>query len=169
MGGVVHTIPQSSVGTAEDKRAAASLQASISSFVFTAALAIIAAEGALITFYFEHRIILWFGTFALFATPILVVLSFIAGGKGISKLSVRGYAGDWDPKSVSGTFNAQAWFTLLAAIGIVVSVWGTAAKSEPKDIEQRLTRMNDRLYVVDQALHRLGKKTPVATKAHATH
>jgi hypothetical protein len=136
----------------EDQRAAAAIQVSISSFVLTAALAVIAAEGALVTFYLDKRVIDWPGIVALALTPALVVASFIAGGLGLNQLSKNGYSGTWNITAASAQFNWQAIFTLLAACGIIASVLGTHAKPDAKDQGERIMRLNNELYRVKQRL-----------------
>jgi hypothetical protein len=123
--------------------------------VLTAALAIVVSEGALLTFFLEKRVIGMLGIIGLTATPLLVVGSFIAGGLALNQLSVNGSAGTWNIQNVSGKFNWQAILTLLAAIGIIMSVLGTHPKSDPQAQESRLVRLNDELYRVKQQIRRM--------------
>ena len=155
----------------EDQRAAATIQVSISSFVLTAGLAIIAAEGALFTFYLDKRIIEPLGIAALILTPVFVVASFIAGGTAMNKLSTSGYGGTWNIQDVGRLFNAQAILTLLAVVGIMLSVLGTRPKSDVQSQEARLVRFNDELYRLKQQIRRVEVRIgcPSACSASKRH
>lgn len=90
-------------GTVEDKRAASNITATLSSYLITAALGVIAAEAAIVTFIFDKRQHLaWF-----FLLSVLGLASSVAsiyfGGKGIFKLTKQGFDGDWVIKTSGET------------------------------------------------------------------
>lgn len=90
-------------GTVEDKRAASNITATLSSYLMTAALGVIAAEAAIVTFIFDKRQHLaWF-----FLLSVLGLASSVAsiyfGGKGIFKLTKQGFDGDWVIKTSGET------------------------------------------------------------------
>ncbi len=141
----------------EDARTAAGMQASISSFVLTAALAIIAAEAAIVVFFFDKRNISIFGVFMLILCPVLVIASFIAGGQGLNQLSKNGYAGDWQITRVGGLFNWQAILTLAAALCLLCSVMGVSPKppegsNETKSLSDEVSALRTEVRALESKL-----------------
>jgi len=115
-------------GTIDDKRTASNITATLSSYLITAALGVIAAEAVIVTFVLDKREHLaWF--YLLSASGVaLSVASIYFGGKGIFNLTKRGFDGDWIIKTDRGHFNRQAWSAL---VGVLV-VAGSAFCGNPK-------------------------------------
>ena len=100
--------------TPDDERAAASIYTSLSSYVITASLGVIAAQAALATFVLDKRDhLLWFDLWMV-AGLIASVLSIVLGGRGIADIASDGFDGEWTLKPKGGDlFNYQAIFCLL--------------------------------------------------------
>jgi len=109
-------------GTIEDRRLAVSTTVSLSSFLITSSLGVIAAEAVLVTFVLDKRAhLLWFGITAGIGF-IASVLSIYFGGMGITDLLKKGFDGDWVWKTQKGYFDKQALclFAGLAIVGLSV-------------------------------------------------
>ena len=109
--------------TADDRRAAANLSTTLSSYVITAALAVLGADAAIVTFVLDKRTDLtWFYRVNI-AGAALLVIGVILGGRGIWNIIEDGANGDWQTKPGYRLFDFQAWFVLLGAVCIFVSVF----------------------------------------------
>lgn len=136
-------------GRPEDVREAANMRASISTYVSTVALAVLGAEGALYTYYLEHRLVAPWATGAFIVAALAIVVSIFLGGKGTNTLSSRGYYGDWDIFALAGTFSAQSLFALLSVVLLAaVMFWGTGPLPPPKadTAANLLRRLNNQQY-----------------------
>ena len=108
---------------AEDTRAAASLVASLSSYVITATLAVLGAEAVIVTFVFDKRTDLTgFYVFSGIAVVSLVA-SIVLGCAGVYEIASRGRTGEWVIKTRRGKFNAQAVLALVGLIAVVISAF----------------------------------------------
>lgn len=158
--------------TGENRRAAATIQVTICTMVMTAGLAIIAGEGAVTTFYLEHRTLQSWAAFALIAAAFAVVGSFVVGGRGLSDLSSGGYDGNWDIFKVSNAFNIQAILCLIAALLVVFGVaFGTRPietkpQTSPQQMQDRLNRDEARLRIMQRQIETLKATT---AKSRSTH
>lgn len=110
------------ISESEDRRTAAKMQVTLSTFVLTAGLSIIAAEAALAAFYLDNHPAARWANGSLLIAALFVIIGFIAGGRGINALSEQGYHGSWDIVAVAGCFNCQAIFTLVAALLVITAV-----------------------------------------------
>jgi len=129
---------ESSEGTPEDKRAAATIATSLSGYVMAGALAVLGAEGAVFVFLLDKKIITFAGWFLLLGTFLALVASCYLGGKGVWEIYASGARGDWKT-TVQGKFALQL---LLALIGVLL-FFGTAiaaryAPEKPASPEHRL-------------------------------
>jgi hypothetical protein len=120
-------------GTDEDKRAAVNLKISLSSYVITAALGVIAAQAAITTFVLDKRELLTsFIAFSALGFGALIA-SIYFGGKGITDTYKSGFEGDWKVADPKRQFNLQA---ILALVGVglaVVSIFlGTPKADTPR-------------------------------------
>jgi uncharacterized membrane protein len=130
-------------GQLEDQRSAANIYASLSSYVITASLGVIAAQAALATIVIDKRDHLtWF-----YAWMILGILasvgSIVLGGKGVAGIASFGFAGTWTLKPKHDFFNYQALFCLLGMAFLLFSLFSGTAKPEntkATDDIQRLSR-----------------------------
>ena len=134
--------------TPEDQRNAANMFASLSSYVITASLAIIAAEVALAAFVLDKREhLIWFGTL-LVVGLLLNVLSVAYGGRGVSAIAESGFKGIWTLKPTGDYFNVQAILCLAGMFCFLGSVFCGDNKSDvPKENPevQRLQTSVDQL------------------------
>lgn len=113
----------------EDRRQAASLLTSLSSYVMTATLAVLGAQAVVTTFVIENRtnlgLFYWISGIAV----VSLALSIILGGLGINEIIRAGATGGWKIDTKSGRFNKQAVLALFGAILVVVSAFlGTPSK-----------------------------------------
>lgn len=117
-------------GVIDDRRAASNITASLSSYLITAALGVIAAEVVIVTFVIDKREhLFWFYVFAG-AGLAASTLSIIYGGKGIGELVRRGFDGDWIFKTQGGHFNRQSYLALAGLLLVAVSVLCGSPKPE---------------------------------------
>lgn len=107
--------------TTEDQRLAASLRVSISNYVGTASLAVLAGLVAVFTYYQQnYQPMVLFYVFIAIAT-IAIVVSIFCGGKGAAYVANAIATSQYD-QSKTGAFNAQAIFALLSVIAAIVTV-----------------------------------------------
>jgi hypothetical protein len=129
--------------TDEDRRAAATMTVSLSTQLITAVLAILAAEGAYITFVLGNRIVN--GIFYLLAvlTFLSFVLSIYFGGSGLHTSRVAVYSGRWNLQTGMGSFSRQ---TAAALVGIVffllLFICGLSLPPQDKAEDQTTTLSN---------------------------
>jgi hypothetical protein len=110
-------------GTADDRRTASGLVTTLSSFVITAALAVLGAQAVLATFVIDRRehltafyVVSGCGTAAL-------VLSILVGGAGIYEITSAGARGEWKITTRRRKFNIQVWLALIGTILVVASAF----------------------------------------------
>lgn len=114
-------------GSPEDLRAAAQLKVSLSSFVITAALAVLAAQGVIVNSVLEKASnSAAFFVISIFAA-VCLVFSVICGGKGVQCIITNGENGEWS-KRIGSHFNTQAISVLFGTILVIVSVFFTQPK-----------------------------------------
>lgn len=118
------------VATSEDRRAAANIVASLSSYLITAALTIIGAQAAIVTYIIDKRekLACFYGVSGV--ALVFLVTSVILGGRGMAEIYKKGYAGDWIIKTSKGAFNLQTLSCLLGAILVAASVFLGATKED---------------------------------------
>jgi hypothetical protein len=93
---------------AEDKRTAVKITTNLSGQLITAALAMLAIEGGVISFvYRQEETGEWFMPLIIIAAAAFVTSIFLAG-KGITKLRDSGQGGTWDIAEGKYYFNWQA-------------------------------------------------------------
>jgi hypothetical protein len=116
-------------GTIEDARAAAALATSLSQYLITAALAILAAETALINALMDKREKL----LALKVVACLLLVScaasIITGARGITMVFQAGFDGNWQKAVGAAPFDLQAKLLLVSVALFAVSlIAGVTAK-----------------------------------------
>ena len=124
----------------EDQRSAATIYASLSSYVMTASLGVIAAQAALATFVLDKRDHLTGFYVCMIAGLTSSVVSIVFGGKGIAAIASEGFDGTWSLKPNGDSFNKQAIFCLIGMVLLLVSVFAGRPKPESPsaDLIQRL-------------------------------
>jgi hypothetical protein len=117
-------------GTVDDRRAASTITASLSSYLMTAALGVIAAEAVIVAFAFDKREhLLWFDLFSALGLAASTA-SIYFGGKGIGELTRRGLNGDWVVQTYQAHFNRQASLALASILFVSLSVFCGKPKAE---------------------------------------
>ena len=108
--------------TVEDARAAAAMATSLSQYLISAALAIIAAQAAALNAFVDKRerlgIIYWMAFFTLVAT----VASIICGGRAIDHVYQAGFEGNWQVGVHEAPFSLQANFLLGGLGSFLISI-----------------------------------------------
>jgi hypothetical protein len=128
-------------GLPDDQRNAATIYTSLSSYVMTASLGVIAAQAAVATFVLDKRDHLTCFYICMIAGIVSSVVSVVFGGKGIAAIASGGFGGTWSIKPNGDPFNRQAIFCLLGMVLLLVSVFTGQPKPENPSAEQvqRLT------------------------------
>ena len=132
-------------GTDEDKRAAVNIETSLSSYLMTAALAVIGAEAAVLTFVLDKREKLGSFYFVSGLGFLLLVASIYHGGRGIMEVYKNGFAGKWGVQTSKRDFNRQAILSLLGVILVFASVVVAMCIATPKPQKPSLAATCDSL------------------------
>jgi hypothetical protein len=116
----------------DDERQAALIKTSISSYVGTATIALIAGGVVLFTYIQQNfRPSYWFYGLMLVATGALV-MSFIFGGRGANATAIELASGEWTKDTKTKAFNLQALLTLVGLIVLIVAAAvGTLTSARP--------------------------------------
>ena len=130
--------------TPDDERAAASIYTSLSSYVITASLGVIAAQAALATFVLDKRDhLLWF-YICMVSGLIASVVSIVLGGRGIADIASEGFDGEWTLKPKGGDlFNYQAIFCLLGMALLLCSLFSGTPKVKSSPVTQGIQQLKD--------------------------
>jgi hypothetical protein len=115
-------------GTPEDERNAATIYTSLSSYVMTASLGVIAAQAALATFVLDKRDHLTWFYIWMIAGILANVVSIVFGGRGIAAIASGGFDGTWSLKPDGDTFNKQAIACLLGMALLLASLFAGQTK-----------------------------------------
>lgn len=109
--------------TDEDRREASSLATTLSSYVITAALAVLGAQAVITTFVMDKREgLTWFYVISGLGAACLIG-SVILGGRGIWEIVGNGFEGNWDINPRNQKFNVQALLALAGTIFVVASAF----------------------------------------------
>jgi len=100
----------------ESQKTAVSMWSGLSSQLITAALAVIAVEGALITFVLDKYVSAHWVWIPTFISVALLISSVWMGGKGINAMATKGSDGDWNIDHGAWDFQLQALMCLLGLI-----------------------------------------------------
>jgi hypothetical protein len=123
-------------GQPEDQRNAATIYTSLSSYVMTASLGVIAAQAALATFVLDKRDhLVWFYVWMI-AGLVSSVVSIVFGGRGIAAIASGGFGGTWSLKPNGDSFNRQAVFCLLGMVLLLASLFAGRTKPENPSADQ---------------------------------
>jgi outer membrane murein-binding lipoprotein Lpp len=130
--------------TPEDERAAASIYTSLSSYLITASLGVIAAQAALATFVLDKRDHLFWFYVWMVSGLIASVVSIVLGGRGIADIASEGFEGEWTLKPKGGDlFNYQAICCLLGMVLLLFSLFSGSTKAESPALTQQIQQLND--------------------------
>jgi len=146
----------------DDKRAAAGLLSNLSGFIVSACLAMLAIEGALLTFVVGNRV----APPGYFVMSVLAFFAFVSsivcGGRGITKTAEALAKGQWVVSIASGTFNAQAGLAFLGLICFLISALLVGAPKET-EIQKSLTELTVETQALQAAMkaHELSDGTVV--------
>jgi hypothetical protein len=121
-------------GTSEDWRAASNIAVSLSEYLITVAISIIAGQVALAVGMLAKIVRPIAYLAASLVASILLVVSTIYGGWAIAAVYKSGFDGAWGKSIAAQRFNVQAELLLLGFVGVLVSV-GLALM--PKKTAQR--------------------------------
>jgi len=116
----------------EDKRRAVEITVTLSSQLITAALAMLAIEGAYVAYALSERSVTSIFLWAAALSGLSFISSIFIAGKGITEARNSGFAGAWDIQVARRKFNWQA-ITLLIALLLFA---GTAVLSGPTRHDQ---------------------------------
>jgi hypothetical protein len=138
------------VGTAEDKRAAATIATSLSGYVMAGALAIIGAEAAIFVFLLDGKQITIGLTLSLGLTFCVLFYSCILGAQGIWKIYRDGFKGTWNIV-VGGKFSRQFFLSMVGILLLIFSCFlANRAEEKPKqEAAIQAQTLIQRLAVVD--------------------
>jgi cell division protein FtsB len=126
-------------GTAEDRKAAVSMWVTLSSQVITATLAILAVEGAFVTYVVDKRLpgAVFYALITLSALSL--IFSILSGGVGISRLTVAGSHGRWELREGSSNFGMQSLACLVGVSLFFLSIFlfsgGTKEDAQAKEVK----------------------------------
>lgn len=150
------------VGTPDDLRAAASIAVSLSEYLITVALAVLAGQAGFATVVVDKRNRLNPYYVATLIALALLVASIIYGGKAVAEVYHSGISSEWrDNQAASRGFNLQATFLMIGFIVGLLSVplalsYGrpiTTTASETKTIGRPATRAgNLKVYLITTSL-----------------
>lgn len=116
----------------EDERQAATLKVGISSYVGTATLALIAGVVAIYTYVRQYFEAPWAFSVVALVAVLLLVSSFVLGGKGADKTAERVGQGTWNHQTKTPEFEGQAILTLIGLIALIAAAMiGTLSPSKP--------------------------------------
>jgi hypothetical protein len=137
------------VGTAEDKRAAATIATSLSGYVIAGALAIIGAEAAIFVFLLDGKQITIGLALSLGLTFCVLFYSCILGAQGIWKIYRDGFKGAWNIV-VGGKFSRQFVLSMVGILLLIFSCFlANRAQEKPKEAAIQAQTLIQRLAVVD--------------------
>ena len=127
--------------TLDDQRNAATIYASLSSYLMTASLGVIAAQAAIATFVLDKRDHLGGFLVCMIVGIVASVVSIVLGGKGIAAIAAGGFDGAWSLKPDGDFFNKQAIACLLGMILLLASVFCGRTKPDNPNADQ-IQRLN---------------------------
>jgi amino acid transporter len=129
-------------GSPEDQRNAANIYTSLSSYVITASLGVIAAQAALATFVLDKRDHLTWFYIWMICGLITSVVSVVLGGRGVAAIASAGFSGSWTLKPKHDYFNYQALFCLLGMVLLLFSLFSGTTKPESPKAQEEIQRLN---------------------------
>jgi hypothetical protein len=127
--------------TPDDRRQAGALAVSLSSYVSTASLAVLAGAFAIFTYVSQNFQLDLSFYIPITLTALLLVASIFAGGKGSAWVIDRIANGEWTPKPRNRCYNNQALLTLFGLVFLMVAtVFGVSSSPQESPDTARLDR-----------------------------
>ena len=148
--------------TSDNERQGALIKASISSYVGTATLAVLAGGVALFT-YIQQNFQVSASFYSLMALAAIVLVgSFIAGGKGANTTAGQVAAGTWTKDTKTRAFNWQALLTLAGMIILIIATAvGTSSHRPTKTKDPCVTLLSHQLAKPHPNIGRLRKELSI--------
>jgi hypothetical protein len=139
-------------GQDDNRRASANASVSLGTQLISAALAVLAVEGALLTFVLDKRTPSnWFyGTVG--ATFVLLFLSILVGSIYINHLKIMLFEGKWQVGSGRSLFRTQ---TILGFLGLVAFAISALTGGPPRE-DTTQKAMVDRISTLENGMARMG-------------
>ena len=128
----------------EDVRQAATMKVGISTYVATAALAVMAGTLVIYTFVASSFQVAWPFHALIFLGLLLLVLSVFIGGWESGRITDAIADSNWDPKDTKegkfgGRFSQQAMLTLAGLVVVTLAtITGVASDSEKSRTDERI-------------------------------
>ena len=151
-----------------DLRQAASQAIGIAGAVSTAALAVLAIIGAILTYIASNYHDLAVFYIVIGIASLLMLAGVYLGIRGVAEITNNGYSGHWEPWTKSHLFDKQALCALcgFVALGVALPLGFTATRnssalqkiSEPSSLTgilQSLAVLDGKLVITDTELARL--------------
>jgi cell division protein FtsB len=139
--------PAPTNGGKEDKKAAIQLWTTVSTQLITATLAMMAVQGAFVTFFFDKRKPTTAFYVLSVVTLILFILSIGFAAKGIGDLAQSGYGGEWKKELAVPRFFQQTVLCLLGLLVFFTSLLfsGPSKESESEKLVRQLQQQVETL------------------------
>jgi hypothetical protein len=132
--------------TDDNQRQAAAIKVSISNYVGTAALAMLAGAVALFTYIqqnFNPSVVFYI---LILLSVISLVASFFAGGKGANSTATAVAQGTWSHQTKTNAYNLQAILTLAGLVLVLTSAAvGTTLSAPPAKKDPCVTLLSAQL------------------------
>lgn len=138
------------MATDDDRRAAVAIEASLSSYLMTAVLAIIGAQAVIIGLVLDKKEHLTVFTVLSVAAFISLLSSFYYGGRGIAELYKTGYNGNWTIQTTGRKFSKQTFLALAGTVLVLSSVF--CGKPTQDDLGKELVSTQNELATIKQRL-----------------
>ena len=121
----------------EDQRAAVGFSITLSGQLIAAAMATLAVECAYVSYALGARVVPYYFFIVGGLAGVLIVVSIMKGGKGITKARNAGFAANWSLEEGKKEFNAQALSLTGAVIFLAIAFFNSGVPKEP-NVEQKL-------------------------------
>lgn len=140
----------------DNKRAAAGMKVTLSGSVIAGAFAVFGGVAAITTFTILNKESLGWFYFWVSLSALSLLVSMVAGAKGISEVFLAGYADSWDRDEGKEYFSTQAAFGILGLVFAVASVFAGQIKAptEPdwaKALERRMDGLEQRVAATEKS------------------
>lgn len=113
--------------------------------MIAAVLAMLAAEGALITFVIGNRIVHWHFYLLAVLAFLAFALSIYSGGSGLHASREAVFRGRWSLETGTGPFARQTYSAILG-ICLLLVLFISGLSGPPKEkVEDKLTRLSEQI------------------------